>query len=64
MVYTHGIKYVTKSGVAGKGESLWADILCKNDDTWQDKIIATERYKGCMLWKTKDEKDHFWLEIC
>lgn len=64
MVYISGINYVTES-LSGwrKGQSLWIDILCKNNDIWQDKITAIEIYQGIVLWKNKEEKYHFWLEI-
>lgn len=59
MVYIHGNKYVNKSGVRGKGEHSWIDVLWKNNDTWKGKITAIERYKASVLQKTKEERYHF-----
>ena len=56
MVYVHGMKYVIESGMRGKGEHLWIDVLCKSNDIWRGKITVIERYKVSVLWKAQEER--------
>jgi hypothetical protein len=59
MIYIHGNKNVTKFGFCREEKSMCIKILYKNNDTWQDKITAMERYKGSVLLEAKEESHHF-----